>query len=728
MGTIVLGLITFLAAFLLFEIEFIIAKVFLPGYGGSYLVWGACVVFFQAVLLLGYWFAHHFIGVLGWARYRYLHLGLLFFPLLFFPGRELNAVFVNASLPLVIDVFLRLAYTIGPVFFVLSTMSIATQMWLSRSHLAERLNPYHLYAVSNIGSFAALFSYPFCIELFLDLSQQLTLWRFLYCVLMVVNIAAFFWVPVEKDTAAVSPSKTIERSRLARWVLLGAGGSMIFLSVNNLITYELPPVPLFWVFPLSIYLLSFVLNFKKNPWCPQWMITRISSVIGLSALYYFFIQKYDLPPLIEFSILLGVLFCLCMFCQNQLIRSKPENDGDLTRFYFFISLGSFLGGVITTWIIPLISVSMVEYLCALVTISLSLFYDRSKPLFSSRALRIILYLNLLCYVWSAYFVSFNLLAVAALFFLTWKTYRYLNGFRYGIIVSLLILLISTPVQEKMWDLKATDHTWKVRNYYGIHEVVDSDDVRWLYHGRTLHGGQFLSAADHLKPITYYGPQSGIWDVMLNSGLRYSQVALVGLGTGSIASYFKEGQALDIFELDPEVNKIAHEKFTFLKNSRASQRIFIGDARLSLKSVNDRAYDLMVIDAFGGDAIPVHLLTQEVFKEYQTHLNPKGVILVHVSNRYVDLVPVMARVARSVGAHISFKRCKSLGFYSASSYWIYFTWDEEMFQEISRHENWLTIDSKFSQGRPWTDSYSSILPFMRLDYLMTSLKSFNFFSW
>lgn len=727
MGALTLGVMTFLAAFLLFEIEFIIAKIFLPAYGGSYFVWGACVVFFQAVLLLGYWLAHQFLEILSFKRYRYLHALLLILPLLFFPGRALKTLFPNPSLPLVVDVFWQLAVSIGPVFLVLSTISIVTQVWMSQSQGKSSFNPYHLYAVSNLGSFLALLSYPFLIEYQMDLSSQLMLWRDCYFALIALNLAAFFVIPV-KDPPVRAQSKPVIKGKDAlRWSLLGAGGSMIFLSVNNLITYELPPVPLFWLFPLSIYLLSFVLNFKKNPWCPGWMVNQIAPILGFSALFYFLLQKYDLPPLAEFFMLLGILFCLCMFCQNKLIASKPRDERELTAFYLLISLGSFLGGIVATWIIPLISVSMVEYLCALLLIAVTMPDDGAKPLFSQRAARIVIYLNLLYYVWSAKFFSFNVLAVGILIFLTWKTYHYLSGFRYGVIAGLLLLFIFFPAQEKMWNRKTSESTWKLRNYYGVHEVVDSSDVRWLYHGRTLHGGQYLSGERQSMPLTYYGPQSGIWDIMNNKELTVVNAAIIGLGTGSMAAYFHENQSLDVFELDPDVLRIANEKFTFLKRNHSQKRFFIGDARLSMKSADSRDYDLIVIDAFGGDAIPVHLITKDVFKEYHLHLRPNGGVLVHVSNRYVNLVPVLAQVADSLKASMTFKISRSQGEYYGTSMWIFISWNEETVDKMTKMEGWRRIDAKKLSGRTWTDQYSSVLPILRLDYLWSTLKSFNFLS-
>ncbi len=728
MGNFLLGSIAFLAAFLLFAIELIIAKIFLPGYGGSYLVWGASIVFFQAVLLLGYWFSHKFIGLLGWGRYRFVHLALLVLPLLCFPGRDLKPISANPSVLLVLDVFLQLAVSIGPVFFVLSTMSIATQMWLSRSKLETRLNPYALYAVSNLGSFAALLSYPFLIELNLEISQQVAWWRIMYIVLIALNALAFMAVRVAEESGPKKEAKPVAKETALRWIVLGAGASMAFLSVNTMITYELPPVPLFWIFPLGIYLLSFVLNFKKQPWCPPWIVKGIAPIIGMSALYYFFIQKYDLPPLVEFAAFLFILFVLCMYCQYELIRTKPKEEENLTGFYFLISLGSFFGGIVTTWIIPLVSVSMIEYLCALIIIAAAAIPQEFEARFSSRALRILIYINLLYFVWSAFFIKYNIFAIVALFWFTWQTYKYLSRFRYGVLAALLLLLVCLPVQEKMWDRKATDSTWKIRNYYGIHEIVDADDVRWLYHGRTLHGAQFLSDLRLMQPITYYGPHSGVWDVLRSPDFNFKNLAVIGLGTGTMSTFLRPDQTFDIFELDPDVYTIAKEKFYFLRHCPAPVRVFLGDARLSLKKVHDRLYDLLLIDAFGGDTIPVHLLTKEVFQEYRSHLTQDGAIVIHVSNRYVDLVPVLARVARSVGAEITYKQSVTNGKYYTGSYWMFISWDNRAVGKMLGRPGWVTVGPHDFEGRVWSDGYSSILPSIRLDYLIETIKHFKFIAW
>ena len=257
---------------------------------------GACVVFFQAALLAGYLFAHGLIQRYGMRRYCWVHLVLILLPLLFFPGRPLTVGFGGHALPLALDVFLRLCVTIGPVFFVLSTVSITSQMWLSSSSLSSKFNPYALYSISNFGSFAALLSYPFVFEAHWDISQQLQFWSVLYLVFVGLNVWA--WQKTRVKEKVVDPDRTDEQikpSRKIQWFLLGLAGVMVFLSVNNIITNEIAPVPLLWIIPLGLYLLSFVLNFRERAWCPAWIVRYIPFWLGIAGVMFFLVEEKNIP-------------------------------------------------------------------------------------------------------------------------------------------------------------------------------------------------------------------------------------------------------------------------------------------------------------------------------------------------------------------------------------------------------------------------------------------------
>jgi len=714
-----LNLITFLAAFLLFQIELIVAKLFLPNYGGSYLVWGSCIVFFQTMLLLGYAFAHAAIRYFGISRYRIVHAVLILIPFLFFPGRSLAIGDAGGVSNLSLNVFLKLCVTIGPVFFVLSTASLVFQVFLSRSSLQQKKNPYALYAVSNLGSFSALLSYPFVFECFLSLSQQLWLWRGLYVFLVVLQLAVFVLIRVADKPAAESVSqKRLVWYDVLRWLVLGAAGSVMFLSVNNIITTETSPVPLLWILPLCIYLFSFVLNFKQNPWCPSWIVSRIHLILVLCACVFFFVQKGIFSFAVELILLSGGLFVLCMYCQNRLMAYKPIEEQRLTLFYVVFSFGSCLGGFLTSWIIPKISVDLIEYLIGMMIITAVLPGERAAR---SRwhyagwiAVGVILWG--MGRVWPLYYSTLTILIfLIILVFMVRSAFR---RDRMAILLGLAVAIGVFPVLENTWmnEKMVTQR----RNYYGVYRVIDSLSKRTFYHGMTVHGTQSLDASMEHEPTMYYGHTSPIGEVLGSNEFHADLVGAVGLGVGTIAAYGRPGQIIDFYELDPDVVDIAQRHFSFLKNSKAMIHFIPGDARQSLAERPSARYDVMIIDAFSGDAVPVHLLTAEMILMYQRHLRDKGVIFFHTSNRYISLYPIIARNALLLGADVCFKFNRSPGPLEAPSEWVMVSWDHQRIDHMMVDGGWRAFDFRDIQRyKPWTDDYSTILPVIRWGALMKS---------
>lgn len=553
--------ITFISAFLLFQIELIIAKLFLPNYGGSYLVWGACVVFFQAILFLGYLFAQYAIDRWGIELYRKIHLALVFIPFVFFPGRGLSIDPAQGQWPLVADVFVRLLTTVGPVFFVLSTVSVVWQVWLSRSDLPQRSNPYALYAVSNLGSFAALFSYPFIFEINLDLPSQLVIWRCAYLVFALLNAAAFFMISTKdhEKQENLEDDHIITRTDVLRWLLLGAGGVVMFLSVTNIMTYEVTPVPLFWIIPLGIYLAAFVLNFKRKPWCPRWMVTRIPFVLGMSAMLFFLVQQGIFPAIISVLLLCVVLFLLCMYCQAQLMAHKPRSDRSLAFFYVVISLGSFLGGFLTSWVVPLISINTFEYLIGLVLIASVRGLERKAAKEGLGTVAAMAGWVVMLVAWPKVFTHYSIVGMAILCATVWFITMELGRSRWGLAVSLAIIACASSNLEAFY--KRHEFIYKMRNYYGIYEVYDGTQMRTFLHGTTLHGVQLLEGDYKKIPLGYYSPLSAVGEIMIDNQDKFKNVALIGLGAGTLAVYGNTAQSYDFYELDPDVYKIAKKYFT-----------------------------------------------------------------------------------------------------------------------------------------------------------------------
>ena len=666
LGFWLLCIITFFSAFLLFQIELIMAKLLLPIYGGSYLVWGACVVFFQAVLLAGYAWAHQGIDILGFRKYLKVHLVLLIIPFFFFPGKIIHLDQHSSGMPLVLDIFIRLLITIGPVFLVLSTVSLVTQAWLSSSTHTRSKHPFILYAVSNIGSFTALWTYPFLVEPALTNTEQMNIWRAAYLILVLLTFWAFRLIDVKEIKEKKEKQAAISRDTAIRWLLLSAAGVMMFLSVTNLITYEVAPIPLLWIIPLSVYLLSFILCFKSKPWYPSWVKPLPAIFLCLGVMFYFQVKTAFLPAAWSVILFNLVLFFLCLFTQHELIRSKPSS-GNLTFFYVMISLGGFVGGFVTSWIIPLISHSPVEFLLGLGIIAF---------VYPHKVTRLIL-------------------------------------------LSLIIIAIGAD-----YSINPHHSLVKKRNYYGIYDVFDKNGVRSFVHGTTLHGIQWTDSEKRFVPLGYYSPLSPMGEIFQRDIFKARRVGAIGLGAGTTAMYSKPDVPMDFYELDPDVLYIAQHYFWYLRLTQGHIRVAIGDARLSLSNTPDAVYDILIVDAFGGDAIPVHLINKDVVGLYRQHLTKHGGILFHIPSRYFNLEPVLAHIALETGSYVAIKEAQQDGI-TLKTFWAVLTWDQERFIKLITTEGWrpLNVDD-YKPMRTWDDDYSTVMPVLQFDQLWAALTHYK----
>ncbi|MCD4779220.1 MAG: fused MFS/spermidine synthase [Candidatus Omnitrophica bacterium] len=725
-------IITFLSSFLLFQIELIIGKIFLPNFGGSYLVWGACVVFFQAALLLGYMYAHYILQIIEIKIYRIIHFIILFIPFFFFPGHSLALQFSRLPVPMVLDVFLKLIITIGPVFFILSTMSLITQSWLALSTLKEKDNPYVLFAVSNLGSFLALFSYPFYFELTFDLSTQQLIWKVLYFILIgLFLITAYLIKPVSSTCS--SPQKVndrhgdIKRQDILTWLLYGAAGSVMFIAVTNIITSKIMPMPLLWILPLAIYLISFTFIFQKNTWCPKFITDKFHITIGMSLLLYFLIQKKIFPDIIQLILLLISLFIICMFCQAQLYTSRPKKLQNLTLFYLIISLGSFLGGLVVTWFIPVIFSTYIEYLLGLSIVAWAWKLGEKKKTIEYRNFMLTIFLLIVVYVWPVIFIGYSLTGLIIIMALFYYLFSELRKNRHGLTFCLLIILLLSQHLEPFWT--NTKHIFKHRNYYGTIKVYDEEGIRTFVHSKTVHGKQFVNEHKRNIPLAYFFNDSPIGKILSSKNFKFKNIGILGLGVGTMAAYFDQTQNIDFFEIDPDVLYVADQYFSFLNSSPASINHHIGDGRLMISQIPENQYDLIIVDVFSGDNIPVHLVTYEAIQQYKRQLKTEGMIIFHISNRYVDARDVLFKIAQSLNAHSCYKDIfvkENPAIYS--SQWLTITWDENKYHRLLTDFAWQADYAPVpSRARMWTDQYTCILPYFDKKQIFQNLKKFKFFS-
>lgn len=705
-------LIVFLSAFLLFTLEFIIGKIFLSAFGGSYLIWGGCLVFFQLVLLLGYKYAQVISERCDLKKYRIFHCAIIFLPFLFFPAKNIPFEYPAHNLPLIVSLMYFLTLTIGCVFFVLSTASTIWQSYLSVSDLPGRSNPYILFSVSNCGSFIALLAYPFVFELFFDLYQMQMFWLWCYVGTVALQCFIFWRLPLRYNRIAVN-MQTDKRcdpfSVVVAWVSYSAAGVVLFMATTNIITLDITPMPLLWMLPLAIYLLSFYLNFKNNPFTLPITYRFIEIVIGVSFVFFIFSRTYGFDAIVAFGGFIIFLFFLSMFVQHRLYALRPHKHR-LGKFYFYISLGGLLGGVCVSWVAPLLSTALVEFPAGLLLVVVGLICEGQRKK-NHRAAVAMTFWVIMLFVWPQYYENAQIADFAVIAGAT--ALVFLIGMRgYGAMaVALCVVIVFLSVLEGVWDRR--EYIARYRNYYGIGKIYEDKGVRYFEHGSIIHGAEFIDPEKKGHPLTYYHLASPVGEYLTDQRLKTENIAAIGLGIGVLSTYMWPDQNLDYYELERDVYTVANNYFSFLPNARGSVNVIFGDARQKLCS-SSKKYGLIIEDAFSGDAIPVHLLTKEALSCYRDRLENDGVLLFHMSNKYIDSGLGLIRTALTVNAHAAFQFDKQDHPYLFSSNWIAITWDKERYEYLLAQRNWRPVDTHWIKEKSYvlSDSYSSLLPFIK----------------
>lgn len=706
----------FISAFLLFSVQLMTAKQLLPRFGGSVMTWGTCMIFYQGLLLAGYAFAHWGLTRLGVKGYTKLHWILMIAGLACYPLQKITPQL--SGLPPTVTLLLLLSLKTGLCFFTLATISLVLQRWLSASSLEQKKDPYILYSPSNLGSILGLISYPFVVERFFPLDTQGNLWWFAYLLLIAVLIPC---APrkVQEASTPDTGEPPPPRQRPWRWLGLSACGSALLLSTTNIITFDIASTPLLWVLPLIIYLLTFVLVFKSKGWFPAWLLKAAFWVLPLALVICWFSELHIALPGILLMILLylAFLFVLCMCCHGTLHRERPADPKELTRFYLYMSLGGFLGSALINWGIPLISNRGIEYPLTLLLTAFLLTFKPSR-MFPKRALvHSLLYLAVLLGTFYAIgrtglapqvrFSIIGLLVMLPLIGAKDSPPHFRNFF-----ACALAALIASP-----YVLSNSSNLVFHRNFYGLYKIYDEDGKRHLLHGTTRHGTQYLDDPDkrHL-PLAYYHPATPSGSLLKDNPMGLRNIGMVGLGSGALAAYLTEGQSMTVYELDPDNVDLAERHFTFLRHGRekgADIDFVIGDGRLSLQSVKDGVYDLFIIDAFSSDSVPVHLITLEALREYLRVLKPEGILLLHCSNRHLDLLGLIQANARAMRQPFLYK--SNIGLDNGDSFdsdWVAFSRSEETLNRLQAELAWVPYRSPDPPPDPWTDQYSSIINMLK----------------
>jgi hypothetical protein len=383
-----------------------------------------------------------------------------------------------------------------------------------------------------------------------------------------------------------------------------------------------------------------------------------------------------------------------------------------------------------TWVIPWISVSMLEYPFGLFIISLAyLIFSDKKTRIDPYGLRLVVYILFFIISWPMVFKGYNFFGLMMIVIIFRFIYSELRKKAYAFCLSLAVILCLEPLIEPFW--AAHKYIYRHRNYYGIYKIYDDNGKRFLMHGTTLHGAQYLAEKKQAEPLTYYHRKTPVGRLM-SSGLFYlRRTGVIGLGTGTLSAYIKEGRSIDFFELDPDIFRIAEKYFTYLKNCRGKKEFIFQDARISLNKISDKRYDLLILDAFSGDSIPVHLLTVDAISEYRKRITDKGIILFHISNRYIDLAPILFTNAYALNAYVCGASNKEdPKQYALRSVWVALTWDSDVFQKLISQLKWQKAYSKEAtkKYRPWTDEYSNLIPFFKTEIFLSEVKNFKLFYW
>jgi hypothetical protein len=747
----IFGLSLLISAFLLFSVQFMVAKMLLPVLGGSAGVWQICQFFFQSVLLWGYGYSNWTAKFSQVYRQKFLHLGLICVGLAFLPINLMNKNPDNQPILWLISVLFM--YVFMPIF-IISASAPLLQNWFAQTDHPHSKNPYFLYAVSNLGSMLAVIGYPLVIEPYFSLSQQANLWAGGYGLLLILILvsALISQKRLIEDNSPIVLIHKPEKKQVLQWIFLAFIPSSLMLGVTNYITTDLASFPLLWSLPLALYLVSFILTFSL----PNLRIYEQTK--NILPLFLAPVIVISLLKLLEPIWLLLPLHLLCFFLTSvvihgELVKIKPEVNY-ITNFYLWVAVGGVLGGLFNAIAAPFLFPNMLEYPLILTVTLLSLTpsivkVGKSKAELLQVALDsknleqideiiksknpetekesylkfisfisigiligcLLVGLNLQLIFTHIIEISTGLIIIFALKYVFNLTKIRLIT---GIILVMLLSLFYIPSMGKV--------LYTERSFDGVNKVLYSPKQNYhiLLHGTTIHGQQSLDINRKNQPLAYFYPTGPIGELFteLHQNKPPKNIAVMGLGVGSLAGYSQAIENWTFYELDPTVEKIAKnpEYFTFLQSSKGHISVILGDGRLKINQVRDHHYDLIVMDAFSSDAIPVHLVTKEAIQLYLSKLTNTGIIAINISNKHLNLEPVLSSLTNHLGlaglnkldSNITLEE-KALG--KTSSHWILLANKYADFGQLVNNSTWQKLTK--NNSNIWTDNYSNIISTLKI---------------
>ena len=700
----------FVNALLLFLVQPMFAKLLLPRFGGSPAVWTTCMLFFQSALLAGYAYSHSLVKLRKPWQQAAVHLVVMALPIVTLPIAVAN---MSPDGEPISSVLRLSAISVGAPFFVLATSAPLLQRWFASANQRAPVDPYFLYAASNVGSLASLILYPTVIEPALALSTQTRVWSIGYSAAVVLTVvcAIVMWRRTAGTAAAASESaadtEDVTWGRRLRWIALAFVPSSLMLAVTSYLTTDVAAVPLLWVIPLALYLITFVVTFSTYS-------TRVVAICNrffpLILLYLTWVltseARLPLPPMAATHLV--TFFVLATVCHGALAEDRPATS-HLTDFYLSLAIGGALGGVFNTLVAPLLFDRVIEYPLALACgIVLLMFHAGTQPLLGR----------------PRWWIQPALVAAMTIVALSWPaTGKTLAVITWGFLLGAVLVGFSTSREHRRFGVCVllmlgiygviggrgyVNVAYASRTFFGTYRVVAGEDppAYTLYHGTTVHGIQFVGSPE---PLTYYyrdSPIGQIWKA--RPGQTNRSIGAVGLGTGTLASYARPGERWIFYEIDPEVERIARDKryFTHLTTCGATCQVIIGDARLTLQQRSDM-HDVIVLDAFSSDAIPIHLLTREAVEVYLSRLKPDGILAIHISNNHLNLQAVVAGVMHELGlaGRVQLQTDTKFDKDEFASHWAVLARSEAALGTVAADKRWgpLRPDGR----RAWTDDFSNI---------------------